>query len=448
MKIKLIQPRMSLRPVDSEFKRLMSPSLALLTLASLTPKDHEIYIEDENLQPLAFDNKPDLVGITVNVDTSSRAYEIADIYHKKNVPVILGGIHVSANPKEALEHADSVCVGEAEELWGTILDDLQNGGLKEIYYNSEPTDLANVPVLDRSFIDSSKYLYTNIVTASRGCPFCCEFCYNSCDYVHHKYRNRSIDGVLKEIGNLKTRHVMFIDDNFIGDINWTRSFLKEIRPLNLKWNAAVSANIYHHLGLLDEMSECGCQSLFIGFESINKSSTDGVNKHQNHAVDYGKLIGEIHSRKMMVNASLVLGLDEDGPDVFNDTLDWLVKNKVETMTAHILTPYPGTALYKRFLSENRITDFDLRKYNTSNVVFKPKNMTPEELYNGYLWMYKKFYSMKNIIKRIPDNHEQKIPYFLFCFIYRKFGRVSSKVSRIGLLSCLGRLARRLSYGID
>jgi radical SAM superfamily enzyme YgiQ (UPF0313 family) len=447
MKIKFIQPRMSLRPMDSELKRLIAPSLALLTLASLTPKHHEVYIEDENIKELILSDEPDMVGITVNVDTSNHAYEIADIYRKKKIPVILGGIHVSANPEEALKHADSVCIGEAEELWEKILNDVQKGELKQRYYNSNPTELSKVPVLKRDFINSSQYLYTNIVVTSRGCPFSCEFCYNSCDYVHHKYRNRNIEDVLEEIKNLGTKHIMFIDDNFIGDINWTRSFLREIKPLKLKWNAAVSANIWHHLDLLDEMSDCGCQSLFIGFESINKSSTDNVNKCQNRTVDYEKLISEIHSRKIMVNASLVFGLDYDGPDTFRNTLNWLVKNKVETMTAHILTPYPGTLLYKRFMEENRIIDFNLSNYNTSQVVFRPKNLTPEELYKGYLWMYKEFYSLKNIIRRIPENREQWISYFLFSFVYRKFGKATSKIAKLGLLSKLGKLARRLSYGI-
>jgi len=433
--------------MDSEFKRLIAPSMALLTLASLTPKHHEVYIEDENIKEVVFNDEPDMVGITVNVDTSNHAYEIADIYRKKKIPVILGGIHVSANPIEALKHADSVCIGEAEELWGNILNDIEKGELKQQYYNSKPTQLSKVPVLKRNFINSSNYLYTNIVVTSRGCPFRCEFCYNSCDYVHHKYRNRNIEDVLEEIKNLGTKHIMFIDDNFIGNIDWTRSFLKEIKPLKLKWNAAVSANIWHHLDLLDEMSECGCQSLFIGFESINKSSTDNVNKYQNHTVDYEKLISEIHARKIMVNASLVFGLDYDGPDTFQNTLNWLVKNKVETMTAHILTPYPGTLLYKRFMKENRIIDFNLSNYNTSHVVFKPKNLTPEELYKGYLWIYKEFYSIKNIIRRIPENREQRIPYFLFSFVYRKFGKATSKIAKLGLLSKLGKLARRLSYGI-
>ncbi|HOT75182.1 MAG TPA: cobalamin-dependent protein, partial [Candidatus Wallbacteria bacterium] len=217
MKIKLISPKMSLRPMDSEYKRRMSPSLSLATLASLIGAEHAVYIEDENVQNLNFNDGPDLVGITVNVDTSRRAYEIASVYRQKGIKVILGGIHVSANPNEALEYADSVCVGEAERLMQTIINDAQKGELKNIYYNPDPTDPQDIPLPDWSLVNRSKYLYTNIICSSRGCPFKCEFCYNSSEYVHHRYRNRPITNVMNEIKRMGTRQVMFIDDNFIGD---------------------------------------------------------------------------------------------------------------------------------------------------------------------------------------------------------------------------------------
>ncbi|MBC2729114.1 radical SAM protein [Desulfosporosinus sp.] len=448
MKVKLIQPEMSLRPMDSEFKRLMSPSLSLLVLAALTPKEHSMIIEDENVNPLYLEDSPDLVGITVNVDTSNRGYQIAEYYRKKKVPVILGGIHVSANPEEALQFADSVCIGEAENVWLDILSDVSSGQLKPTYYSTKLVEPSKIPIPRWSLTPSGKYLYTNIVVTSRGCPFKCEFCYNSCDYVHHQYRNRPIANVIEEIKRLKTKHVMFIDDNLIGNIPWTKAFLKEIKPLGLKWNAAVSANLLSHLDLLDLMQESGCQSLFIGFESINEQSIQSVQKFQNKREDYERLINELHKRGIMVNASLVFGFDHDSPQVFQNTLDWLVKNKVETMTAHILTPYPGTVLYERFFAEGRIIDFDLSHYNTSNVVFTPKQMTQEELLKGYLWIYKEFYSFKNIFKRIPDHPKQKVPYLLFSLIYRKFGKVISKIASFGFMSSLGRLARKLSYHIE
>jgi len=448
MKIKLVSPRMTLRPMDSEFKRAMSPSLALLILAALTPDGHEVYIEDENVGKLNLADQPDLVGITVNVDTSKRAYAIAQHYRQQGIKVILGGIHVSANPDEALAYADSVCIGEAEELWEQVLADVQTGALKKQYYHEQPTNLANTPIPKWSLIDKAKYLYTNVVVTSRGCPFRCEFCYNSCAYVHHKFRNRPLEQVIQEVKALGTKQVMFIDDNFIGHISWTKEFLRQIQPLHLKWHAAVSTNLVQHLDLLDEMKDSGCASLFIGFETINQASLTSVSKYQNNIESYEKLIREIHARGIMVNASLVFGFDDDEPTVFEETLNWLVKNKIETMTAHILTPYPGTKIFQRFQAENRIIDHEPTHYNTSFAVFSPRKMTRQQLYEGYLKIYEDFYSIKNIIKRLPQDRSQRVPYLLFNFGYRKFGKLASKIASFGLMNYVSKLARRLSYGID
>lgn len=448
MKIKLISPKMTLRPMDSEFKRAMSPSIALLILAALTPDEYEVYLEDENVGKLNLDDQPDLVGISVNVDTSQRAYEISRHYRRQGVKVILGGIHVSANPDEALAFADSVCIGEAEELWEQILTDVQRGALKRKYYKDQPSDLANTPIPKWGLIDKSKYLYTNIIVTSRGCPFRCEFCYNSCEYVHNNFRNRPIEHVIAEVKALGTKQVMFIDDNFIGNIGWTKEFLRQIKPLHLKWHAAVSVNLVQHIDLLDAMKESGCESLFIGFETINKASIASVSKHQNNIESYEQLIQEIHSRGIMINASLVFGFDDDEPTVFEETLNWLIKNKIETMTAHILTPYPGTKIYQRLRSEGRIIDVEPTHYNTSYAVFSPNKMTQQQLYEGYLKIYEDFYSIKNIIKRLPDDRKQRVPYLLFNFLYRKFGKIAASIAGFGLMSYLGKLARRLSYGIE
>lgn len=448
LKIKLVSPKMSLRPMDSEFKRLMSPSLSLVTLASLTPKTHFVYIEDENLNPINFSDNPDIVGITVNVDTAYRAFDIARIYRNKGIKVIFGGIHASSNPDSMLEHCDSVCIGEAEELWVSILDDFSKGILKPKYFFTEITDLNKVPIPNWNIISRSNYLYNNIIVTSRGCPFRCEFCYNSCDYTIKKYRSRPIESVLKEIKALDKKRIMFIDDNFFGNLDWTEELIKNIKPLNIFWHAAVSANIVNHPDLIRNMSGSGCKSLFIGFESINTNSINSVRKTQNKVNEYNTLIRILHTNGIMVNASLVFGFDHDTKDTFGQTLDWLNSNKVETMTAHILTPYPGTKIHERLLKENRIIDFDLSKYNTSNVVFLPKNMTSDELKTGYLKIYKDFYSIKNIINRKPDNKQLVAPYFIFNLGYRKFGKYISKTGKNGLMSKIGRLGSTLSYGLE
>jgi len=447
LKIKLISPRMSLRPMDNEMKRRMSPSLSLVTIASLTPEPHCVFIEDENLTCINFNDSPDIVGISVNVDTTYRAFEIATIYRKKGVKVIFGGIHASANPDQMLEHCDAVCIGEAEEIWATIIDDVWKDQLKPKYFKTS-TNLENYPIPNWDFISKKNYLYHNVVITSRGCPFKCDFCYNSCDYVKNPYRNRPVKNVIDEIKSLKTKQIMFIDDNFIGNIQWINEFLDEIIPLNLVWHSAVSTNLVKFPELIKKMANAGCKSLFIGFESINSKSIDSVNKAQNKIKDYETLIDCLHNHGIMVNSSLVFGFDFDTKDSFEQTLEWLIKNKVESMTSHILTPYPGTKLYDKLLEESRIIDFNLSHYNTSNVVFQPKNMTPEELRNGYLDMYRKFYATRSIIKRKPLNNKLILPYLMFNLGYRKFGKLTSLIGKMGAMNSIGKIARRLSYGID
>lgn len=449
MKIKLISPRMTLRPMDSEFKRRMSPSLSLLIIAALTPPEHEVYIEDENTGRLDINDSPGLVGITCNVDNSARAYEIAAAYRKRGIPVVLGGIHPTACPEEAGRHADSVCIGEAEDVWAGIVDDAAHGRLMKIYWSDDPPETCLIPAPRWELIDRSNYLYTGIVAASRGCPFSCEFCYNSGGYVHKGWRARPVEDVIRDIRLANRKHIMFIDDNIIGNPTWTREFVRAIKPLKLTWHAAVSANIGMMPGLLDEMRESGCETLFIGFETINEDSITETSKVQNDTSRYDKTIREIHDREIMVNASMAFGFDHDTPDVFDRTLAWLIENRIETMTGHILTPYPGTKLYKRLMTEGRITDMDLRNYNTSNVVFTPKNMTAEQLRAGYMGMYDKLYSWGNILRRMPENRRQRAAYLMFNLAYRKYGRLTSTIaSGMGMMGRFGEMLSKVSYGIE
>ena len=447
MKIKLIQPAMIQRPMDTKLKTRMAPSLALLTLANLTPKEHEVIIENENVESINFDEKVDLVAITVTVDVMNRAIEIAKEFKKRSVKVVAGGIHITADPKGAYGYFDAICVGMAERIWQRILFDAQNDSLKEIYNDMLSISGQEIVSPDYDIIDNSKYLYTNIISTSRGCPFECDFCYNSSQSVHKAYINRPIEDVIREIKTLRTRHIMFIDDNFIGNPSWTKKFLAQIKPLGLKYNAAVTSNIVDMPDILDDLKESGCQSLFIGFESINDKAIDSVNKVQNSVGKYERLVEELHKRGIMINASFVFGLDEDDSSVFEKTLDWIVKNKIETVTSHILTPYPGTRLYENLHKQGRITDFDLSKYNTANVVYRPKNMTKEELYDGYLWIYKEVYSFKNIIKRLPNSKKQWIPYLAFNLLYRRFGKLTEKICEIISFRRVGSITRWFSYNI-
>lgn len=435
---------MILRPMDTGLKIRMSPCLGLYVIANLLRNTHDVIVESENVQKLNLKQKVDLVGISVTVDTLDRAIEIAQKYKALNIPVIAGGIHISACAEECLQYFDAVCAGPCETVLPQMINDLQSGNLQKIYYCKQPLSAENIVSPAYDLIKNSKYLYCNIIFTSYGCPYKCKFCYNSCEAYKDIYVQKPIEQVLSEIKQINRRHVMFIDDNFIGNPTYTMQLLQAIKPLKIKWNAAVSANIVDMPDLLDEMQVSGCQGLFIGFESLRKTALENVNKYQNQTEKYEKLVYEIHKRGIMINASFVFGLDGDDKTVFDETVKWIIDNKIETVTSHILTPYPGTELYEKLLKENRITCFDYSKYNTSNVVFIPQNMTAEELRKGYLRVYKKVYSFKNIFKRIPAAKKQRKPYLFFNFFYRKFGKFSNIVCQIFGYKRIAFLAAKMS----
>lgn len=444
MKILLIQPKMNKRPMDTDLKTRMSPSLALLTLMNLTPQEHEVILVNENVERINLGCDADLVGVTVTLDVMPRAVLISEAFRKRKIPVVAGGIHITCCPEECMPHFDAVCIGPAERVWSRLVEDSGKGVLEQVYCDMEGFRGDELVSPLYSNFEKSKYLYTNVVTTSRGCPNRCDFCYNSCS--NRIYIQRPIPDVLRDIDALGTRHILFVDDNFIGVPDYTRSLLTELRGMNLIWSAAVTMKIVNYPDLLDQMAETGCQSLFIGFESINSASLKSVQK-DNQTEQYEAVIDAIHSRGIMVNASMVFGLDSDGPETFQNTLDWLVGQRVETLTSHILTPYPGTALHQRMETAGRITDHNLSHYNTAHVVFTPAKISEKELYDGYLWIYRQFYSFKNIIRRYPRHQAQRRPYLLFNLLYRKFGKLTSALARLIPMGLLGKLAARISYKV-
>ncbi len=443
MIVKLIQPRMIKRPMDTDLKLHMAPPLGLLTVAALLRAEHRVTVENENIGPVRLDDSPDIVGLSVTVDVLPRAMEIARAYRSRGIPTVAGGIHITTAADTVPEGAfDVLCIGAAEGTWPDIMADLAVGSLRRVYRcrgNLRSEDIVS-PAYD--LIAGQSYLFCNVVHTSRGCPFRCDFCYNSSS--EHRYVNRRIGDVLTDIRSTGQRHILFIDDNFAGNRAWTREFLERIRPMRLIWSAAVSIDTAKDPELLDLMRDSGCRSLFIGFESISPASIGSVHKTQNRIGEYEEAVRAIHSRGMMINGSFVFGLDGDTPGTFRATLDWIVKMRIETVTSHILTPYPGTVLYDRMRKEGRLLTDELSLYNTANVVFRPKGMTPEELYRGYLWIYRQVYSLKNIIRRRPEERRQRMTYWLFNLLYRKYGRLTDILCRLVTYERVGRLAQRLT----
>ena len=443
LRVKLVQPKMERRPMDTAIKSRMAPPLGLLTVAAVIRDRCEVVIENENVRAITYEDRPDLVGISVTVDLLPRAIEIAKRFRARGCIVVAGGIHITtASALIPADAFDVLCIGMAEGTWPQIIRDYEAGCLKPVYRC--PGTLRGEEIISPAYdlLEAGGYLYCNIVHTSRGCPFRCDFCYNSADA--QPYLNRRVEDVLRDVRAVTSRHVMFIDDNIIGNPAWTRELVRALKPLHIKWNAAASANIAEMPELLDEMKASGCESLFIGFESISPESLRGVHKVQNDAGRYDALIEALHSRGIMINGSFVFGLDGDTPETFQATLDWIVEKRIETVTSHILTPYPGTRLYERMKAENRITTDDLSLYNTAHVVFRPKGMTAEELYRGYLRIYRQIYSLPNIIRRLPRAREQIAPYLMFNLFYRKYGRLTDALCRLLSYERIGKWGERLS----
>ena len=443
MYIKLIQPKMIKRPMDTDIKLHMAPPLGLLTIVNLLREEHVVSLENENIQSIDYTDRPDIVGISVTVDTLPGAIRIAERFRDKGIIVVAGGIHITTAydtiPQDAF---DVLCIGAAEGTWPDIIKDFENGTLKTIYKCHKDFSGKDIIPPAYDFLTKDKYLYCNVIHTSRGCPFRCDFCYNSAS--ERMYVNRDIETVLQDIKAVKSRHIMFIDDNFAGNRTWLKAFLNRLKPLDIKWNAAVSLNALCDADLLDQMKNSGCQGLFVGFESIQTDSINNVHKIQNNIEIYEKAVKMAHDRGIMINASFVFGLDGDTPETFRATLDWIVKNKIETVTSHILTPYPGTELYNRLKKEGRIISDDLSEYNTAHVVFRPAQMTEQELYDGYIWIYKQIYSLKNILKRMPHDKSQRAAYILFNLLYRKYGRFTDLVCKLITYKNVGIIAEKLS----
>ena len=435
--------------MDTSLKARMAPHLGLLTIARIVEDaGHEVEVINENIARDIPSRSVGLVGISTTVNVLPRAQELAAAYNALGVPVAVGGIGVTSDISRAKEMFATICVGPAEGHWRDLLHDAETGRLKS-EYRTDP-HFSGEDLLPPSFrsVNTSSCLYSNVIATSRGCPFACDFCYNSSVKGTCGYRHRSLDSVMEEIKSKNTRHILFVDDNFIGDPAFTRELLVAMRPLRLKWSAAVSANILDLPDLLDLMRDTGCRSLFIGFESLNSDAIARVHKGQNRVAKYEALVHALHSRGIMINASFVFGLDGDDVGVFARTAAWCVKNRIETVTSHILTPYPGTAFHKRMDEAGRITDRNLSHYDTAHVVFRPTGMTAEELYAGYLGIYREIYSLRNILRRLPRSRRQIMPYLLFNFLYRKYGGLTERLGNAIGFNRIGRIGRWAAYLVN
>jgi radical SAM superfamily enzyme YgiQ (UPF0313 family) len=409
MKIEFILPSHSKRKRELKLGPIgfNLPSLTLASLASCVPDEIEVKLTDEHVEEICeIDNGSDIIGINTRSQTALRAYDIADRFRKLGKTVILGGVHASLLPEEALEHADAVVIGEAEGIIERILEDFQSGRLKKSYQHRALPDISELalPRKDLLYHDGIRYAPVDLVMISRGCPHGCNFCYLSA-YPNRNYRLRRIDCVIHEIEQLKNRLVFFVDDNLCGHPKYSLDFFERLIPYRKIWVGQATLNVANDRKLLKTLSKSGCKCLFIGFESLSQPGLVEMGKPINKVQEFREKIKIIQDHGIMLYGGFILGLDQDDQDVFPRTVQFAIDSKLDIAQFHCIDPYPMTKVYFDFLKQNRLLE---EKWwlneKFPKVRYHPKNMSNEELYEGILWCYRQFYSGTSILKRIGLRH--------------------------------------------
>lgn len=377
---------------------LREAPLTLTSLAALVPHEinADIRIVDESIDIIPFDESFDLVGISCLTGTSARGYEIADQFRRQKVAVVLGGVHVSLRPEEASRHADSIVIGFAEETWPDLLRDFSCGCLNPVY-RCDKVNIAALPAPRRDLQKRFGYTMPQTVFATRGCHRSCSFC--TVPAVPFGWHTRPVGDVVEEIRQLPYRRFAFNDVNLVSDRDYALELFTALAPLKKQWGGLAPVSLADDDELLDSMCRSGCQYLLLGFESIKQTTLSEIGKVYNRAKDYRNVMKVFHGRKIVIQGCFIFGMDDDNKDVFSDTVDAVNDLQIDIPRYAIYTPYPGTAAFTALKSQNRLLHEDWQYYDTKHVVFRPAQMSPEELYRGYCRAYQKTFSRTSLVKR-------------------------------------------------
>jgi radical SAM superfamily enzyme YgiQ (UPF0313 family) len=399
--------------------KVLAPPLVLPLLAGLTPAEIDVQLVDENVEPTDTNAEVDAVAISCMTASAPRAYKIAEAFRRRGIPTVMGGIHPTVLPEEAEKHADAIVVGEAELIWQEVLADLARGKLKRRYQADKYFDMKKLPLPRRDLLKRDRYLTVNVVQTARGCPNACTFCSVS-TVAGRRYRFRPVEQVVKEVRTLNG-WVGFVDDNIAGNPSRARQLFEALIPLKIRWIGQADLNLAWDLELLKLAVLSGCKALFMGFESLSPENLRTTHKTPNIRTDMAGAIENIHRAGIEIIGSFVLGLDGDDQSVFAKTVQFAQRQKLVAAQFSVLTPFPGTVISRQLEQENRILDHDWSHYTMSDVVFRPKNMTAEELYQGRQWTYRTFYSLSSIFARSLTRRGQIALKWLVNGSYRAIG---------------------------
>lgn len=424
MKVKMILPALTeaKSPYWRSIKYSLFPPLGLATLAGYLDDDDEVVIQDEHVEPLDLDDEPDLVAIQVYITSAYRAYELADHYRKRGAHVALGGLHVTSLSEEAARHADTIFLGPGEDTWPVFLSDFRAGQPGRVY-RSRVRTLAGMPRIRRDLIKRHLYLVPNSIVVSRGCPHHCDFCYKDAFFEGGKsFYTQAVDDALAEIEQLPGRHLYFLDDHLFGDARFAAALFEGMKGMGRLWQAAATVQSVLRPGLLEKATESGLRSLFIGFETLNPDNLRAQRKAHNLNRSYSAAVRRLHDLGVMINGSFAFGMDEDDEGVFNRTVEWAIEQGIETITFHILTPYPGTPLYRRLVTQGRVTTANWDLYDTRHAVFRPARMTAEALEAGYWRAYRDFYRWGSIFRgaRAKTGWGERLRHLAYTGGWKKF----------------------------
>jgi radical SAM superfamily enzyme YgiQ (UPF0313 family) len=361
-----------------------------------------VKIVDGSVDPIPMGEPADLVGISVITGCARPAYALAKHFRRRGIPVVLGGVHVTILPGEAMQHADSIVIGRAEQAWPRLIEDFLCGKLKRVYREQELPEhrLVDVPVPRRDLQRRSGYMLPNTVQATRGCKRVCDFC--TVNAVWPRYLKRPIADVVRDVRSIGGRHFGFNDVSLIDDADYAKELFTAITPLRKKWGGLVTADSLQNTDLLDVMVRSGCVYLLVGFESGNQATLQGIRKSFNKTLHYHDLIRSLQQRGISVQGCFVFGFDHDDASVFESTVQLVQDLGVDIPRYSLYTPYPGTQLFTRMQAENRILSYNWNDYDTMHVVIKPAQMTPEELYRGFKWAYKETFRLDRVVRRVSQ----------------------------------------------
>jgi len=381
-------------------RKLPYPGLALPLIAALTPPSFDVEIVNDYAGEIDYDAPCDLVALTVMTPQADRAYQIGAEFKKRGRKVVMGGFHATNVPDETLQYCDAIVKGEAENVWGELLDDLKKGKLKKVYSSDEFADLSKLPVPRYDLLKREHFSLRALpVQTTRGCPMNCDFC-SVTKFYGGTYRFRPVEDVVRDIKAANRKWVFFVDDNLAAKEEYLLELCRAIKPLNITWGGQCNLNIGKKPEVLKAAADAGCFGLFLGVESLSEESLKSVHKGFNKIEEYEECLLNIRRHGIEPMVSMIFGLDGDDSTIFERTYDFLIRNEIAIAYIFILTPGPNTRLFERLEKQNRLTSKRWSSYGGDEVVFQPKKLTPDELEAGFWGVMKRFYSWSNIFRRV------------------------------------------------